>query len=89
MATVTLDQSVPLHSTEPDAPAAGAGGMPAEPAPPLTRGMLARDASQTRRDDHDCNENTADDALNAENSDRERSDDAEDDVSVATEASDT
>ena len=89
MATVTLDQSVLLHSTEPDAPAAGAGGMPAEPAPPLTRGMLARDASQTRRDDHDRNENTVDDALNAENSDSERSDDAEDDVSVATEASDT
>ena len=77
------------HSTEPDAPAAEAGGMPAGPAPPLTHGKLARDASQTRRDDHDRNENTADDALNAENSDSERSDDAEDDVSVATEASDT
>ena len=89
MAKVTFDQSAPLHSTEPYAPAAGAGGMPAEPAPPLTRGMLARDASQSRRDDHDRNENTADDALNVENYDSGRSDDAEDDVSVATEASDT
>ena len=70
MATVTLDQSAPPHSTEPDiAPAAGAGGTPAEPAPPITRGVLAHDASQSRRDDHDCNEDTADDAINSENSD--------------------
>ena len=55
--------------------------MPAEPAPPLTRDMLARDAYQTHRDDHDRNENTADDALNAENSDSGWSYDAEDDVS--------
>ena len=90
MSTVTLEQSAPPHSNEPTiAPAAEASGMPSEAAPPLTRGMLARDGSQSRRNDHDRDEDTADDAINAQKSNSEGSDEDEDNVSVATEASGT
>ena len=75
---------------------AGAAGVTAEPAPPLTRGKLARDSSQSRRNDYDRNdhldhnEDTTNGIINNAHSASEGSDD-DDEVlySVATDTSDT
>ena len=96
MSSATLDQSAPPQSDESGmvaaaAARAGTAGVTAEPAPPLTRGKLARDSSQSRRNDYDRNdhldhkEDTTNDIINNAHSASEGSDD-DDEVlySVAT-----
>ena len=99
MSSVTLDQSATPQSDESGmaaaaAAGAGAAGVTEEPAPPITRGKLARDSSQSRRNDYDHNdhldrnEDTTNDIINNAHSASEGSDD-DDDVlsSVATDTS--
>ena len=101
MSSVTLDQSAPPQSDESGmaaaaAAGAGAAGVTEEPAPHITRSKLARDSSQSRRNDYDHNdhldhnEDTTNDIINNAHSASEGSDD-DDDVlsSVATDTLDT